>query len=71
MLFISSIGPDRQRLDPGYSVVKQNIAEVRVDCNFLFYVCGISSYPDEHRAETISRRIKKTGADSAISSFSS
>jgi small-conductance mechanosensitive channel len=63
-------GQSSEDVDPEFSGANQNVAEVRVDGNFLFYIRGISSYPAELRAETISNRIKKIGADPAISADS-
>ncbi len=67
--FLAS-GQTGDDVDPALSGIKQNVAEVRVDGNFLFYVHGISSYPAELRAETISNRIKRIGADPVISADS-
>jgi small-conductance mechanosensitive channel len=63
-------GQSSEDVDPEFSGAKQNVAEVRVDGNFLFYIRGISSYPAELRAETISKRIKKIGTNSAIAADS-
>jgi small-conductance mechanosensitive channel len=47
--------------------VKKNVAAVKVDGDILFYVSGISSFPAQERAVTISRRIREAAADLSIS----
>ncbi len=45
----------------------ENIAPVKVDGVILFYVRGVSAFPADIRAESISNRIKKAAANPAIS----
>jgi small-conductance mechanosensitive channel len=47
--------------------IQQSTAPVKVDGNILFYVRGISSFPAQQRAATISKRIRTAAADPSIS----
>ena len=51
-----AIGQAKNDVDPDISGITQNIAPVKVDGRVLFYVSGISSFPPQLRADTISNR---------------
>jgi len=65
-----AIGQAKNDVDPDISGITQNIAPVKVDGRVLFYVSGISSFPPQLRADTISNRINKAAADISISADS-
>ena len=46
--------------------VRQDVAPVKLDGKVLFYVRGISSFPAELRAATISKRLRKAASDRSI-----
>jgi small-conductance mechanosensitive channel len=57
-------------VDPEISGVKKNESPVKLDGKTLFFVQGISSYPAELRASTISQRIRKAAENVATASDS-
>jgi len=57
-------------VDPEISGVTRNEAPVKLDGNTLFFVHGISSFPAELRAATISKRIKMAAEDTSAGSDS-
>jgi small-conductance mechanosensitive channel len=59
-------GQARTDVDPEEAGVQPNIAPVKVDGKVLFYVSGISSYPPEFRASTISKRIREAAKNKSI-----
>jgi small-conductance mechanosensitive channel len=56
-------GQQTSDIDPEISGIQKNEAPVRLSGNILFHVQGISSYPAELRASTISARILKAARD--------
>jgi small-conductance mechanosensitive channel len=46
--------------------VQNKFAPVIVDCNKLFYVRGLTSFPAEERAAVISQRIEKASSDRSL-----
>jgi small-conductance mechanosensitive channel len=56
-------GQSTDDVDAAIAGVQINTAPVKLDGNILFYVRGISSFPAELRAETISKRIKKAAIE--------
>jgi small-conductance mechanosensitive channel len=69
LIFCSLIskGQTTNDVDPELLSSDKLTASVKIDGRNLFYVRGISSYPAQQRANTISRRIKKVAADKTIS----
>jgi small-conductance mechanosensitive channel len=63
-------GQENSDADNDLQGVQQNLAPVKVDGRFLFYVRGISSYSSNQRANTISKRIEKAAANLSISADS-
>lgn len=57
-------------VDPELGSVQPHTAPVKVDGRVLFYVRGISSYPAELRATTISNRIEKAASNPLLSTDS-
>jgi len=53
-------------VDPSLQGVRQDVAAVKLDGKVLFYVRGISSFPAELRAATISKRLRKAASDRSI-----
>ncbi len=60
-----SFGQAANDVDPSLSKDRQQLAPVRVDGSILFYVRGVSSFPAETRAKTISQRIQRAAANFA------
>jgi small-conductance mechanosensitive channel len=67
---LNSSGQETSDVDPSLQGAQQDVAPVKLDGKVLFYVRGISSYPAELRAATISKRIKKASSDPSISTDS-
>jgi small-conductance mechanosensitive channel len=67
---VNSSGQITSDVDPSLPGVKQDVAPVKLDGKVLFFVRGISSYPAELRAATISKRIRKAASDRSILSDS-
>lgn len=67
ILPFNSLAQDTSDVDPAMQEILQDIAPVKLDGKSLFYVRGISSYPAELRAATISKRIRKAASDRSIS----
>jgi small-conductance mechanosensitive channel len=67
---IMTSGQEVKDVDTEISGVQKNESPVKLDGNILFYVNGISSFPSEMRAATISKRIKKVAETPASSSDS-
>jgi small-conductance mechanosensitive channel len=61
-----SNGQTTNDVDPELAGVDKILAPVKIDGRNLFFVRGISSFPAEQRAATISKRIKKAAADKTI-----
>ena len=53
-------------VDPVMNIDRSAVAPVIVDGNHVFYVRGISSYPADQRAETISNRIINAASDDSV-----
>jgi small-conductance mechanosensitive channel len=67
MLFpVYASGQDTSDVDPAMQKIQQDIAPVKLDGKVLFSVRGISSFPAELRAATISKRLRKAGSDRSI-----
>ena len=62
-----SPGQGTSDIDPELAGIQQDRAPVKVDGKTLFYVRGISSYPAQQRAATISKRIVKAASAETIS----
>jgi small-conductance mechanosensitive channel len=54
-------------VDPSLQSTDKNLAPVKFEGKVLFYVRGVSAFPADERAITISRRIRKAAADDSIS----
>jgi small-conductance mechanosensitive channel len=63
-------GQATEDVDTEISGITKNEAPVQIDGNTLFFVHGISSYPAELRAATISKRIKTAAEDKTSGSDS-
>jgi small-conductance mechanosensitive channel len=63
-------GQPVDEVDPELLGLQQNVAPVKVDGQVLFRIPGISSYPAELRAATISKRIIKAAKDPSVSADS-
>ncbi len=61
-----STAQENSEADIDISESKQNLAPVKVDGMTLFFVRGVSAFPAEVRASTISKRIQKAAADQSI-----
>lgn len=59
-------GQSTRDVDPVDAAARTHLAPVEVDGEILFYVIGVSSYPAEDRAKTISNRINKVAANYLI-----
>ena len=57
---------DTGDVDPSLQANDQNLSPVKVDGQVLFYVRGVTAYPAQVRAITISKRIRKAAANHAI-----
>jgi len=57
---------DTGDVDPSQLSTDKNLAAVKVEGTTLFYVKGISAYPAQLRASTISQRIRKAAAITSI-----
>jgi small-conductance mechanosensitive channel len=53
-------------VDPDVTTIQPTIAPVRIDGKVLYYIGGISSYPADQRAATISKRIIKVAGNKSI-----
>jgi small-conductance mechanosensitive channel len=70
-IFMSGLsGQKTDDVDSEISSDTKNEAPVKLDGKTLFFVHGISSYPAELRASTISKRIKKAAEDTSSGSDS-
>jgi small-conductance mechanosensitive channel len=56
-------GQSTDDVDPSLTGIQKTVAPVKLDGKVLYNVHGISSYPAELRAETISARIKKAAKE--------
>jgi small-conductance mechanosensitive channel len=59
-------GQETSDVDPKIMEIQSDVAPVRLDGKTLFFVRGISSYPAELRAATISKRIRKAALDRSL-----
>jgi small-conductance mechanosensitive channel len=63
---LDSSGQETSDVDPKIMDVQADVAPVNLDGKILFFVRGISSYPAQLRATTISKRIRKAAYDRSI-----
>jgi small-conductance mechanosensitive channel len=63
---LDSSGQETSDVDPKIMEVQPDLAAVKLDGKTLFFVSGISSYPAELRATTISKRIRKAASDRSL-----
>jgi small-conductance mechanosensitive channel len=70
MFIIRLTGQSTEDVDTETSGVQKNESPVKLDGKILFYIHGISSFPAELRAATISSRIKKAAEDNSPGSDS-
>ena len=63
---VNLLAQETSDVDPSLQGVRQDVAPVKLDGKVLFYVRGISSFPAQLRAATISKRLRKAASDRSI-----